>query len=1420
MTYYVCLTDKCRAGARSHGTLQLVENVARQVEQSQQLVGLDQMSPTRYLKRGLGKSYRLLGYRWDVNASDSVIVLEAVLPRGSTDYEHFLKGYQSPDYSPTFATMSEDEARAYYSQRTTKEPLPPRQEMSERERSWLYGVAPERLEEETTLVLETADWVKAVKQDSAREMLGLYHQMLESIDLQKLPASEETQLVKILRSGAGSLAIAYAYWPHLHRLLLLEPLTEYTQKHSTTTDWSKYLVPSPQLDELGRVALRSYPFLMTLDRSAWFAIEKDEAANLALSPEESDLLEALRGAGIGSLPGYPLFINGRAGSGKSTMLQYLVSDYVEFAVTNNMAVVPLYMACSSDLLSNARANVLRYLTTHHARLLAGGSELERRKAILAEVLKKGFVVFHEHLYSLLDDVHRARFARDRYVDYSVFRTLWHEDYSRRQHAHRVNAEIAWHVLRTYIKGSRASLDDDFSPAEYEALPKKRRTVPVGTFNMIYEDVWQGWYQRLCEEDEHWDDQDLAAALLQQGGLHATSPVLFSDEAQDFTPIELGLILQMSIYSNRALTPEDMMRVPIAFAGDPLQTINPTGFRWAGIEAMFHDQFTGLLDPRRRGTIDINHKELTYNYRSQRNIVYFCNLLQLVRSVYFDADVSKPQDAWSVLAEHGVPTQWFDPSVLSTSEQLAAQADFVKIVNCEAGEESDLAQKDDILARLPRQRETNVYRNVLSPARAKGLEFDVVVLYKFADSAPKGLAEILAGVRPPPEDPEERLPYEYFLNRLYVAASRAKKRLIIVDSRAARDVFWRFATDTSAGERLSSGMKNPVEWVGRLAYLLDGHDDLSGEHIEAGQQAGEYEARGRQLRDSYLLRQACLAYQSTGEQFKAYLCLGLAHEFEKDYQRAGDAYEKASKPEEAIRCYWMARDYRAVVDVRTDATSPEQRASDFMSRIPSDAATIDFLDHVKQWFVDAAIPEVATDASWQAVLAELLRRLSVMRDLGLATAQSALSVCERAEREGVAVDPAAFAAIAFRAGSNFRAVSLWDSLGLTDTAEYRRARSRIEPFPRNIEWLARGREHDRVIDEWRANATGPGAAPEETLRMVIESALQRNEIALAVELLASTPKASQGAQALTKAATIGDSALIVKAAVTLVRAYVREREWDAAITSAETAEFGKVPRADAVASKLKPHRDSLLSAVVTELAIAADVSSDQKGNPAVAEFLMRNFVARRAATRGLLPVRVIGAAFERAGRFINALQYYEAVFDDQTYTQEDRFFAAVRMIKINERLADHSRRTGDAKYAEDRMRRATQMRDTIKGAGAGHLLAVELPEFPAVDATALGREVLVRGARQWTESGYAFTRVPGHKKLRIESVERGELLTLDVSGRELSGETPVSLVSSEDGTSTWSVPAWSCHLLLRGDGDSHTIEVKSPLGTVVVEFGVT
>src|SRR4029077_5669324 len=80
-----------------------------------------------------------------------------------------------------------------------------------------------------------------------------------------------------------------------------------------------------------------------------------------------------------------------------------------------------------------------------------------------------------------------------------------------------------------------------------------------------------------------------------------------------------------------------------------------------------------------------------------------------------------------------------------------------------------------------------------------------------------------------ENTETMLPLEYFMNRLYVAASRPKKRLFIVDTKEAIDNFWnhkdlretlRLLIDPTEGKVREPNVQN----IETFCWVQPGHID--------------------------------------------------------------------------------------------------------------------------------------------------------------------------------------------------------------------------------------------------------------------------------------------------------------------------------------------------------------------------------------------------------------------------------------------------------------------------------------------------------------------------------------------------------------------------------------------------------------------
>lgn len=1407
MALYVVITDNCQGDANRHGLSSLVGNLRDSIKRTQNLVGFDAFLPTPFLKKSLGRSFRLIGYRTPV-ADDELILFLRVLARGSNEYEAFLANWDKDTDGVTrqFQPYDDNDLKRIHAGLTSVPPTPPLPQPDAEERGWLYEVFREETPDDELLVLETEAWVKRMREPANRDFLALYHQMLEQMDTSRLHAASTNAECRVHWESNKRLGVAYLYRPDLNRLLLLEAVRHTDDVDVLLEEHRQRLRKTGEgQHELSRIAARSYPFLMVLDQDAWLAVQKDEEANLALSPEEAELLESIHRAGAEGELGYPLFINGRAGSGKSTMLQYLAADYVDFALRRSVARLPLYMTCSRDLLERARETVRGLLTTHHARLLEGAHDPAKVDA----VLDRSFQVFHDFLYSLLAPETQKELPEDRYVSYSEFRRLWAKDFAKRPEARRMSPDVSWHAIRSYIKGIRSSHDDELGPEEFNALPRRRRSVSEEAYKRIYDRVWCSWYKRLCDEENYWDDQDLAARVLDAGVAPETDcAAIFCDEAQDFTPLELDIIFQLSLFGRRSLQPEELRRVPIVFAGDPLQTINPTGFRWDAVQADFHERFCAVLDPRRRARVDLCYRELRFNYRSNPGIVGFCNLIQLVRAALLRARDIRPQEAWWVDAP--VQTVWFALDNAETTQQLQRRPELVKLVNCEEGEETQYVRADSILKTLKEESE-GIYRNILGPTRAKGLEFSSVVVYRFGETAPGDFARLLSGdvsLR----DQEERLPFEYFFNRLYVAASRAKGQLVIVDSSRALEAFWRFATDPDVIDRLMKETGGPTVWKDAVTYLVPGNEEAwSGKRIDPREQAVDYATQGRRKRDPYLLRQAALAYRSAGDEHEAGKCLALAAEFEGKLREAGDKYRELGLHEDAFRCYWTGRQWRPLCDLAAQeaglTSRMESRAADFMARADGiDAVFMGGLVSAAQ--DDVWLGDVGVDATWREVLAKTAERLAkALGDETIAWTE-VHSAFDRLVGVGVPINDVHLATIAYAADDFEEAVRLWERSGSTDRREYNRAKARITPFPASLDWFGRLKDHAEVLRQWRERGLEQSAVEhldDKVVRAVADAALDEGDLPLAAGMMQARPDRERVAKLLAAAVRAGDHSTVATGAEVAARLFVQTRAWTAALRAADSEDFSDLPgiRAGDVRAALdRTHgRAAVLSAVVHELAMseALPAETSERQGP-ITDFLHRHFIGKggaQADDHGI-PPQVVGAAIERAGKIVDALQYYENL-GRAASTPETKKFAAERLVRNLERHAEYLRSRGDDSQARQRESRAKQIRER---AGIG---VRALPEYPLVDT-----KPVFAGPTEWVWGPLKVVLSRPHGRLRIEHTERFETVTVDVRNCRLLGDARFSQLAPQGDSqlSSWQVEDWNTIIrLLPGDTTKCVIDSK-------------
>jgi len=1180
---------------------------------------------------------------------------------------------------------SDDDFKRIYSQLKTV-PVLSRPVPSAEERAWLDEVLQEKSPTNDTFVFETRSWVSKMRRN---QLAPLYHKVLEDMaDTTRLTVA--TPHVHWL----DDIGIAYHYRPDLDCLLLLEPL-----KSGHSADIQGYEnLPSPANNRKGmsRLAARSYPLLIVLDRDAWLAIQTDEESNLALSPEEAQLIEAVHTTGTGTNIAYPLFINGHAGSGKSTILQYLASAYVDFALRRDVHRFPIYLTASDDLLTRAREIVKGLLTTNYERVLEdkiGSNAIDR-------LLGRSFQTLHQLLYSLLSSGRKTSLQNDRYVTYASFRRLWHRKFAMHREARQLSVEVSWHVIRSLIKGIRSDCDDELAPEDFKDLPRRRRSVSAEEYEKVYDLVWSRWYKPLCEQEGYWDDQDLAAYVLGDGAASSDDyTAIFCDEAQDFTSVELDVIFQLSLYSRRTLQPHELRRVPMIFAGDPLQTINPTGFRWDAVKAEFHDRFRATIEARSKSAIDMSYQVLHLNYRSNAGIVRFCNLIQLARATLLDRTDILPQSYWWLEDSVSTPT-WFMIEDPMTERQLRDHPEFVKLVDCHEGEESEYVRQDSTLREALDQSE-GTYSNVMCPTRAKGLQFSAVVLYRFGDRMAKDFDRLLHR-QVDLEDPQSRLQWEYFFSRLYVAVSRARDRLIIVDSKEGIERFWKFAIDPEGRDGLLDAALQSSIWRKQWAPLARGGPEAwdKGQHIDERAQAEQYAAQGIRDSEPYLLKQAASSFWRVNDDYRARECIARVAEVNEAWEVAGDRYCDLHLHEDAFSCYWNGKLWGRLkrLTSREDYVSRlESRAADFMAS--GDVPPRSFLGQLISAASDERrLQEIASDHTWHSVLASVADRVARAGDNITVPWSDLLETFERLVREGVRLSRSNRATFAYRSKNFEKAARLWEADKEVQSAEYKRSVAWTTPFPSCLELFKQLGDHAEILRQWSKN--GPSDAMIRTLPpsiayTVADAALNQGDLAITATMMQAHPHPGRVGKLLVAAVKARDDSILYKGLVVAIRLFVQTKAWNDVVDAESLSSIGKLARIPVVDIRAALDRigksNLVLETMVWELATSKALA--ESAPKVVATFLQRRFISRdrTIGTDRDIPERVVGAAIERSGRIVDALQYYEDMLQRDKAPYDMRRFAAERLVRNLERHARYMERTENQQQARKQSDRAEQLR---------------------------------------------------------------------------------------------------------------------------------
>lgn len=1319
MALFVYSTPEVEEDARHHHVEDVLEDVKTRLETEQHIVGF-QTFPYPYVRKRFN-NFRLVASRHEVN-EHVIIALLRIYVRGDNEYRDFLDdrdAYRDSVLAPLVSQSVLEELIAVRSREdeVTQLPLP-----NVEEQAFLYAnINLSASGASDRLICESHAWVESFRTST------LLQTKLSSIWQELLKLAQDPVVgTGIQQLRVGSEIIAYRYFPNLNKLFLIAPLGQQPERAEQLLDPYRQLVDLDDdevaNEDIGKCTRRSYPELILADEDAWIQIQQNSDANLALSFEELRVLESAgtsTGHSDADVTGFPLFINGRAGSGKSTILQYLCAEYIANYLESapRSFEPPAFFTYNAELLTQSKSVVASLL--HH-----GHQHLIKSTTLDAEAIDRtidrSFFEFHTYLHNLLPaEVQQSRFVPARRVTYPRFRELWEAKFGRTARARsEYGPDLSWHVVRTYIKGMSLEPGEPFDVDDYQVLPAKQKSVTPETFATIYDRVYRNWYRDLTREG-YWDAQDLAHALIEHRCLDAKYPAIFCDEAQDYTALELEVLYRLNLFSKRTMRSYLSKRVPFVFAGDPFQTLNPTGFRWDAIKANFHLKLLDNLDPEATQRGDINYRELVFNYRSTQPIVRLCNTIQAIRMHLFDVPVS-PQTTWGAdgAAQHPL---YFDLSDPNVQLHLQTHSDLTIIVPADEGEEASFVEADEVLRSFVKRDESNVPRNVLSSNRAKGLEFNRVVLYGFGAAAP---AELIRQLEAPTAlTPEQQLPLEYFINRLYVAASRPKRRLFIVDTEEALDNFWTYMIHQDKFDELVGRLKRKEEWHEHLGQLQHGFREAwSGDQDNPREIAERYEREGHARHDPFHLRQAAMQYDALGEILKAVECRARAFLYEQRYTEAAELYINHGYTQEAVRAYWQGHNWEALERLSISATSVsnslEVRAANLLRETtPTFSAITIYLKDV-EGLIDRSptfLEEVTQDETWGQVLSDLATRALQSFDQEELSPKHAVPLVSRLRellKRGVGVNLDTLATAYYKAAELKAAVEIWNDIEvpLQSAALYEAAKARLAPYPESLKALREDEQYQEIADLYESHPDVELQA--EHINVVGEAYLKTGQPEKLQGLLGRSMTHEMSMALL--AAILGeqvDPGVVSATARQAVAALVREQRWPLLESLIERSilPFANPVRPEqrAVNEYLKASRSDWYPHLLHTLARSSELVDTSNR---VTSNLYRLLKPRLLDPQYLLQpnglnVLEVGAIIERFGREKDALTFYERAEGLEGLDASLRREASLRWIAVRERLAEKDRSEGRTRNADRAMAESINRRKAINA------VSIKLPRFP-------------------------------------------------------------------------------------------------------------
>lgn len=396
---------------------------------------------------------------------------------------------------------------------------------------------------------------------------------------------------------------------------------------------------------------------------------------------------------------------------------------------------------------------------------------------------------------------------------------------------------------------------------------------------------------------YWDKITIIRYITDNVVLNKKYEVIFCDEAQDFSRVELRFILYISEYMQYDLS--NAPGVPIVFAGDALQTVRPTGFRYSEVTDMLYEELKEIAGfDLKTNSMSYNP---TYNYRSSQQIVNIANAVQYFRKNKFKDSIESPQRAkMSEDSEDSCLNVFLSYEDVIDEVSLAKKLQYKSfIIPVNIDEKEDYVKKYPFLQQFESTIKTSI--------EAKGIDYKEVVLYGFGEYFIEHYGDYNININY--TENSDSYNVRFFFNKLYVAATRARLELVIIDSSESKSNFWKLLIDDYAksdwakeSEIAQYKIKDTICYgAGQISDIKNSSPETALENARKDKEQALLD------NNTGLLRVAANQFLKMGYKKEYYLCLALKNRIEENWKEAVTYFLKKEVGteglEEAAKTYW-------------------------------------------------------------------------------------------------------------------------------------------------------------------------------------------------------------------------------------------------------------------------------------------------------------------------------------------------------------------------------------------------------------------------------------------------------------------------------------------------------------------------------------